>query len=150
MKFDTKALLAATEAAIRDASVRHSESLVRWELEEETRKDEWHAKEGPRWEQACAHILAVLAEGDVVTREMLPRGRHGYDPTWFSPERPWDGNRLATKPPSQFTIPRELAAMKATLAIISDPEVSATGLRNLGFTSAMLQTVIHWLGRTTK
>lgn len=143
MKFNRIVLRDAVQRALDADRAAYDAKLANREKEDSAHQRKWVEKYRAEWNTAAAKILASHKLGTPVTKQMLPREKDRWreDIAVYQPPR----NNEDTYCPDQA-----LQSLAVTLDAISEDEVTPTGLRTLGFTSATLQRAIRELGRVRK
>lgn len=145
MKIDRKQLRQAVTDALAAHRAQHDRDVVQWEAALEQHRADWVKMHGEQWAEAARTIARKVRAGEVVTDSDLPRARHGIRATYDTPHSLDELRR----PRQRYSVPYELAALGSALDAITDDEISHTGLRALGITSATLRDAIAYLGRGT-
>lgn len=149
MKINRVALRAAVQKTLDAAETLHVEQVKAWEQWHEDYKVKWVEKWHPEWARAIEAIRSAIVEGQVITDSMLPT-RNGHVETYSEPYDSYRRyNDRPVKPAASYTPARELLALREVLDLITDEEVTPSGLAGIGITPKTLREAIQYMGQGT-
>lgn len=143
LRINRTALRQAVEAAITAHKARHEAAAAKWAAVVDQHRVEWLDKHGDAWIAAARSIARKAKKGEVITEQDLPRVA-GSTAVYRAP---YSGFRGDVRDPGVYRAPRELVALAGVLDAIVDEEITHTGIRSLGITSATLRDAISHIGR---
>lgn len=150
MKINRTALLDAVNTALDEHRARHDTAWQTWHDALVTERARWITEYGPAWAAAADKIRAAADNNEPITGDMLPRTSEWRSDiaTWDEPkhslERP-DHTRV--RRPGDYRAPAELLAMRSALELITDEEVSHSGLAAIGVSGATFRDALQVMGR---
>lgn len=147
MKINRVALRGAVQKTLDAAETQHAEQVKAWEQWFEDYQTKWIDKWNPQWASAIDVIRLAITKGRVITDDMLPT-RNGHIETYAEP---YDSYRSfpgrPPKPAKAYVPSRELLALREVLDLITDEEVTPTGLAGIGITPKTLREAIQYMGQ---
>ena len=148
MKVSRTALRAAVDQALTAHRERHDAAMARWDKAVAEHRARWIETNADAWTAALPKIRAAVKRGEPITKAHLPQVGRYNDVALYSEPTSWielpDETKLR-KPPEEYAPPRELVMCARALDVLTDEEITTTGLHQLGITGSTLRDALAHL-----
>lgn len=152
MKIDRTALLMAAHNAIKAEREAHENRVARYEEAKAAHKAAWIARSSQKWAEACVKIQDAIANGEPVTKDLLPTYRTSrYDSSQtvstYVDSTSFTHEGRDYRKPGEYQPNRDLTSIIAILEVVTDDELSTTGLRAVGVNPTTFRDLIQSIAR---